>query len=75
MRDILRWERIEHTHRTWGEDVLINDAPSEEFSLNSLLIFQVDNSSQIVENENQMIVPPNDSQNELIKRNEPLDQG
>ena len=75
LRDILRWERIERTHRTWGKDVLINDAPGEEFCLNSLLIFQADNSSQIVENENRSIVPPNDAQNELITQNELSDQG
>ena len=65
---------IEHTHRSW-EDVLINDTPGEEFSLNNLLIFQGDNSSQVVESENQTIVPPNDAQNELITQHEPPDQG
>ena len=64
LRDKLRQEMAEHTHRSWEEDVLINDAPGEEVSLNNLLIFQADNFLQVVESENQTIVPPNDAQNE-----------
>ena len=54
------------------EDVLINDAFGEEFSLNNLLTSQVDISSHVVENKNQS--PPG-NQSELINQHELPDQG
>ena len=59
-------------NRSWEEDVLINDAFGEEFSLNNLLTFQPNIYSPVVENENQT---PSGDQSELINQHDPPDQG
>ena len=52
-------------NRSWEEDVLINDAFGEEFSLNNLLTFQTNISPPIVENENKT---PSSNLSELINQ-------
>ena len=59
-------------NRSWEEDVLINDAFWEEFSLNNLLTFQADISAHVVENKNQ---DPSGSQSESINQHKLQDQG
>ena len=59
-------------NRNWEEDVLINDAFGEEFSLNNLLTFQANVSSPLVENE---IQNPFGDQSKSISQHEPPDQG
>ena len=51
LRDNLRQEMTDHIHRRWEEDALIDDPPSEEFSLNNLFTFQANDSSQVAETE------------------------
>ena len=58
-------------NRSWEEDVLINDAFREEFSLKNLLTFQAENSSHVVESENQTSTG---SQSELVNQHKPPDQ-
>ena len=70
----MRRESAKHIQRNWEEDILINDAFGEEFSLNNLFIFKDGNSSQVSENENQIAVPPTGTQDELISQHEPQDQ-
>ena len=59
-------------NRSWKEDVLINDAFWEEFSLNNLLTFQANVSSPVFENESQN---PFGDQSKSISQHEPPDQG
>ena len=73
LRDNLRQEMTELTNQSWEEDVFINDAFGEEFSLNNLFIFQANSSSHVVERENQVVLPSTGTQNELVNQHEPLD--
>ena len=57
---------IELTNQSWEEDVLINDAFDEEFSLYKLFIFQSNSSSHVVESENQVVLHYTDTQDELV---------
>ena len=52
LRNDIRHEMINLVNQSWEEDVLINDAFKEDFSLNNLLTFQSTNSPTIVENGN-----------------------
>ena len=72
MGNNIRQEMINLVNQSWEEDVLINDAFGEEFSLNNLLTFQPNIYSPVVENENQT---PSGDQSELINQHEPPDLG
>ena len=69
--DNIRQEMLNLVNQSWEEDVLINDAFGEEFSLNNLLTFQANVSSPVVENE---IQTPSSDQSESISQHEPPDQ-
>ena len=73
LRNDIRHEMINMVNRSWEEDVLINDAFGEKFSLNNLLTFQATSSPPTVENENS--APNSDNQFESINQREPPDQG
>ena len=60
LRDNLRREMTELINWSWEEDILINDAFGEEFSLNNLFIFQANSSSHVVEGENQASIGTQD---------------
>ena len=72
LRNDIRHEMINLVNQSWEEDVLINDAFWEEFSLNNLLTFQATNSPPTVENENSA---PSGNQFESINQHELPDQG
>ena len=47
---------INLVNQSWEEDVLINDAFGEEFSLNNLLTFQATSSPPTVEIKTQLLI-------------------